>query len=320
MSKLSLGVQKVADSMDGPRSLVAIGEATRMLSEARTLEDVRQIRDLAEAARVYARAHNLGIEAMNYAAEIKARAERKGGILLSEPGLRDPGGRGPRVESNPATQLPKLADLGISKDQSSDWQAIASLPEPEFEAALAEAQSNGHVITSSGLVDKARGKLAGMMTSDSGEWYTPPEVVAAVVAAMGAIDLDPCADPALGIPAGKHYVQDDDGLSQAWRGRVYMNPPYGREIGDWTEKLVTEFEYRNVAQAIALVPGRIDTAWYRGLTERSSATVCHVAGRLRFSEADPAPFPSVAVHLGDDPTAFVAAFRSLGRSWRVLPE
>lgn len=46
-----------------PGSLVAISRATAMLAEARTLEDVRGIRDLAEAARVYARAHDLGSEA-----------------------------------------------------------------------------------------------------------------------------------------------------------------------------------------------------------------------------------------------------------------
>ena len=45
-----------------------------MLGEARTLEDVRFVRDRAEALRTYARAHDLGVEAMNYATEIKLRA------------------------------------------------------------------------------------------------------------------------------------------------------------------------------------------------------------------------------------------------------
>ena len=63
-------------------SLATIAAATRMLAEARTLEDVRFVRDFAEALRTYARAHDLGVEAMNYATEIKLRAERKAGELL----------------------------------------------------------------------------------------------------------------------------------------------------------------------------------------------------------------------------------------------
>ena len=55
--------------MNETTSIVAITVATRMLGEARTLEDVRFVRDRAEALRTYARAHDLGVEAMNYATE-----------------------------------------------------------------------------------------------------------------------------------------------------------------------------------------------------------------------------------------------------------
>lgn len=71
---------------------------------------------------------------LNQAAEIKIRAERRAGELI--PPDKDKGGgdtsTGNRVL--PVQTPPKLSDLGISKMQSSRWQAIASIPEEDFEA------------------------------------------------------------------------------------------------------------------------------------------------------------------------------------------
>jgi hypothetical protein len=79
---------------ENPQSLDLIGTATRMLAEAKSLPDVRNIRDLATAAAAYARAHALGLEAVSHATEIRLRAERKGGEILRQmkpDKQRDPG-------------------------------------------------------------------------------------------------------------------------------------------------------------------------------------------------------------------------------------
>ena len=52
------------------------------LAAATTIEDVREIHDQAEAARVYARSAAMGLEVQNHAAEIKLRAERKAGEFV----------------------------------------------------------------------------------------------------------------------------------------------------------------------------------------------------------------------------------------------
>ena len=297
-----------------PLSLVSIGNATRMLAEAKSLDDVRTIRDLAEAARVYARAHDLGIEAMNHAAEIKLRAERRAGELLTESretGQRLGVGRPEKTypadtfSDGPQAAPATLSDLGISRVQSSRWQAIASLPEPEFEAAIADTKDQRAPLTTAGMV-----RLAGMMSSDSPEWYSPREIVDAASLALGGIDLDPCSNPGEpNVPARRHLTAADDGLAQGWRGTVYMNPPYGRGIGEWIGKLASEHAYGNVPAAVALLPARTDTAWWRALPARR---VCFVSGRLRFSGADAAPFPSAAAYLGPDPQRFADAFAPLG--------
>jgi hypothetical protein len=68
------------------------------------------------------------------------------------------------------------------------------------------------------------------------EWFTPPEVFDA----LGIdFDLDPAAPPSgvPWIPANRHFSKADDGLTQPWTGRVWLNPPYGRETRRWLARL-----------------------------------------------------------------------------------
>lgn len=152
-------------------------------------------------------------------------------------------------------------------------------------------------------------------TSDTPEWYTPPEIVAAVRSALGGIDLDPCSNAGEpNVPARRHFTVKDDGLAQAWRGRVYMNPPYGDVIADWVAKLREEYTSGRVTAAIALVPARTDTAWWALLRD---SVLCLVRGRLRFSEsAAGAPFPSAVAYMGKDPDRFARSFRDMGDIWK----
>lgn len=153
-------------------------------------------------------------------------------------------------------------------------------------------------------------------SSESVEHYTPTVIVEAVVACLGAIDLDPCSDSGdpPNIPARMHYTTN--GLAQPWIGTVYMNPPYGDEIEQWVAKLCDEFERGNVTQAIALLPGRFDTQWARRLRDYIK---CEIEGRLTFiGNEDPAPFPSFLFYLGDDVGAFYHHFSGLGDIWQRL--
>jgi hypothetical protein len=136
-----------------------------------------------------------------------------------------------------------------------------------------------------------------------------------VVQVLGAIDLDPCASShdTSTVPAAQVYTAADDGLAQPWAGRVYLNPPYGSVIGAWLEKLARAYQARQVPAAVALVPARTDTAWFRWLDD---CALCFIQGRLRFSGAEnSAPFPSVAAYFGADPAAFARNFAGLGPVW-----
>jgi phage N-6-adenine-methyltransferase len=153
-----------------------------------------------------------------------------------------------------------------------------------------------------------------MFSTGESEWPTPPHIIAAVVETLGAIDLDPCASAAGRVPATTCYTIEDDGLSQPWAGRVYMNPPYGRVIGAWVERLTEEYIARTVTAFVALVPARTDTVWFQYLKH---SYICLIRGRLTFGEAEAgAPFPSAAAYMGPDPEAFLTVFSELGPVWR----
>lgn len=147
--------------------------------------------------------------------------------------------------------------------------------------------------------------------SETNEWYTPKEIIERVIKVLGQIDLDPCANPGTPtIPALTHYTQANDGLAQPWFGRVYMNPPYGDEIKGWIEHLCSAYKSKLVSEAIALVPSRTDTEWFRLLKEYPR---CFIWGRLKFSNSIlSAPFPSMVVYLGGDTQLFYQHFRDLG--------
>lgn len=141
-------------------------------------------------------------------------------------------------------------------------------------------------------------------TSDSPEWYTPRDIIDRAIVVLGQIDLDPCSNSAdrakANVPAGDYFHKEKDGLAHQWFGRVYMNPPYGDEIADWAERLIWHYDHDYVDEAIALIPARTDTAWFRPFKKRFPC--CFINGRLKFISPDgaknSAPFPSVVVYLG----------------------
>lgn len=127
--------------------LTHFDRAKREIELAASIDEVKQIRDQAEALRQYARQQKLSLEMQNRCAEIKIRAERRAGDILSEIEKHPPGpSKGDR--SHDGTDPPRLVDLGISKNQSSRWQSIASIPEKDFDERVEEIKGKGEELTS----------------------------------------------------------------------------------------------------------------------------------------------------------------------------
>ena len=75
---------------------------------------------------------------------------------------------------------------------------------------------------------------SGMMSSLTDDWPTPRYVFDRLNEEFH-FDLDVCADD-LNHKCERYYTKETDGLSQEWNGMCWMNPPYGRTIGQWVKK------------------------------------------------------------------------------------
>jgi hypothetical protein len=118
--------------MSETTQLVRYDAMCRAIAEALAVDEVKDIRDKARAIEMYARMA-MNKEAERQAIEIRLRAERKCGELIGEQLDRTGRGRPDKVSNDPT-----LSDVGISRDQSSDWQRLARIPAAEFEADLAD--------------------------------------------------------------------------------------------------------------------------------------------------------------------------------------
>lgn len=120
-------------------------------------DEVMSIMNVAEQAALYAKQANDN-ELVEKATEIRVRAQRKAGEMLAqgrESGDRAKSGGDMKKESKP----PTLCDIGVTKDQSSRWQSLASMSEEHFETAVATAKETaGEVTTAFMLREAAKSK------------------------------------------------------------------------------------------------------------------------------------------------------------------
>lgn len=304
-------------------SLARLDGAVRALAEARTLDEIKQIHDKAQAAAEYARAAKLGLDAQNYAAEIKLRAERKAGELLAgleraTPQTANPAGLPISNGGNGVTDYRAvLDDTDTSYQQAHRWQKIAAMPEQKFEAFIENTKAAGDELTTAGVLRVAAAPDVDRVNARGDyEWYTPQKYVEAARRVLGVIDLDPASSETANARIGARFIltQADDGLTCPWYGRVWLNPPYGGLQADFTTKLLTEYKAGNVTEAILLVNANsTDTRWFAGLWDH---TLCFTDHRINFdgvhNSGTGSTHGSVFAYLGAARDLFASVFSKFG--------
>ena len=130
-----------------------------------------------------------------------------------------------------------------------------------------------------------------LFTSTTDLWETPQEFFNQLDSEFH-FDLDVCALPE-NAKCARYYTPDQNGLIQPWKGIVWCNPPYGRNIGNWVK--TGYLASLNGAVVVMLLPARTDTRWFHDFVY-GKAEIRFVRRRLKFGGSkNSAPFPSMVV-------------------------
>ena len=141
------------------------------------------------------------------------------------------------------------------------------------------------------------------------EWLTPPEIIKS----LGQFDLDPCSP--INRPwdtAKNHLTVLDNGLKAHWKGRVWLNPPYGREAAEWLHKLSDH------GNGIALIFARTETEMFFDHVWSKADALLFFKGRLYFHHVDGkrananAGAPSVLIAYGSNNVKALENVKHLG--------
>lgn len=135
-------------------NLIRYEAARNALAEAHRIDEVKEIRDKAEAMAAYARQAK-DQQLILWATEIKVRAERRAGEMLAlaaQSGERQRRGKPHSDGPKPTT----LGDLGISDNQSSRWQSLASMSDEHFETAVATAKDTAGQVTTAFMLRESK--------------------------------------------------------------------------------------------------------------------------------------------------------------------
>ena len=124
---------------------------------------------------------------------------------------------------------------------------------------------------------------SGLFSSLTPHWATPRALYEQLDAEFG-FDDDPCP------------LHGSGGLEREWGQRVFLNPPYGREIIPWIRKA---YEHGQTgALVVCLIPSRTDTKWWHDYVMKARE-IRFIRGRLHFNDhPQAAPFPSAIVIFG----------------------
>jgi hypothetical protein len=149
----------------------------------------------------------------------------------------------------------------------------------------------------------------------SNEHYTPSQYIEAARRVLGGIDLDPasCAEANKIVKAAEFYTEKQNGLLRPWRGRIWLNSPYGNLPGKFIAKLDSERQNGNVTAAIVLVNAHCtDTVWFKSLWD---GILCFTDHRINFygdDERSGSTHGSVFVYFGDKAGHFANEFSGFG--------
>lgn len=157
---------------------------------------------------------------------------------------------------------------------------------------------------------------ATMFAERNDRWLTP----LAIVNALGEFDLDPCAAPGHATAAETWMPEEvGDGLAMPWHGRVWLNPPYGRTMRQWVERLAEH------GSGIALIPVAPGTKLWQAVVFKHATAVHFWRHRINFVREDAtdtmtSPTESALIAFSEADAEALASSDLPGHLIRYVPE
>lgn len=153
---------------------------------------------------------------------------------------------------------------------------------------------------------------------DDNEYATPPEIWRPLARAVDGFDLDPASGAESTPIASTRFTKEDDGLSQAWHGSVWLNPPWsstgdGSEKVRWLRKARNESNRDDVDVVLVLLPADTSAHWFHDHMLEAEALCLVGPGRIAFEGESRNPSFALAIAaFGLVDGALVDAMEELG--------
>jgi phage N-6-adenine-methyltransferase len=234
------------------------------------------------------------------------------------------------------TRKEAAAIAGVSHATYAQGKVILEQGVPELVQAVGEGSASIHAAAAvstlpaeeqreavrTGRVTEEAKHLRAHIARSTGndEWYTPIQFVEAARTVLGGFDVDPASNDIAqkAVKAGTFFTKQDNGLGKPWLGRIWLNPPYSRQlIGKFIDKLLAELDSGHTTAAILLVNAQTDAAWFQRALLRAAA-VAFPEKRIRFlrpngKPSEHGPLQGQAfLYFGADPHGFAAVFDQFG--------
>lgn len=153
------------------------------------------------------------------------------------------------------------------------------------------------------------------------EHYTPPYILDLVkqTFAPDGIELDPCSSIIANsyVQAQRYFTKKEDALTREWVAKtVFLNPPYGRQVGEFIKHLIFSLEMKTVNEAILLINSNTSTGYWQYAYQHCSA-VSFPNHRIAFIDVDgkiqKSPrYSNTIFYFGEHHFTFLRFFKTLG--------
>lgn len=108
-------------------------------------------------------------------------------------------------------------------------------------------------------------------------WLTPKPLVEA----LGEFDLDPAGAPGWELASHTYLLENgDDGLTLPWHGRVWLNPPYGREMNPFMRRMAEH------GHGTALIFAATETEIFFETVWDAATAILFLRRRVKFVRGD----------------------------------